>query len=62
MKNGEEIGYVTTGTQSPTLQKSIGMALIKRNFAEFDTEVVVNIRNKSVKGKIVPTPFYKRKK
>lgn len=62
LKNGEEIGYVTTGTQSPTLQKSIGMALIKRNFAEFDTEVVVNIRNKSVKGKIVPTPFYKRKK
>ena len=61
LKDGQEIGYVTTGTQSPTLQKSIGMALIDSNFAEVGTELEVEIRNKSVKGKIVPTPFYKRK-
>ena len=61
LKDGQEIGYVTTGTQSPTLQKSIGMALIDSNFAEVGTELEVEIRNKSVKGKIIPTPFYKRK-
>lgn len=61
LKDGQEIGYVTTGTQSPTLQKSIGMALIDSNFAEVGTELEVEIRNKSVKGKIVPTPFYERK-
>jgi len=60
---GEElIGEVTTGTQSPTLKKNIGMALLKTDFAVLDQEVEVEIRNKRVKAKVVPTPFYKREK
>lgn len=61
LHNGEEAGFITTGTQSPTLQKSIGMALVNSDIAKVDTEVVVEIRKRQVKGKIVPTPFYKRK-
>jgi aminomethyltransferase len=58
----EEIGVVTTGTQSPTLKKNIGLALVKSEFASVDTEVKVDIRGKRLKAKVVATPFYKRAK
>ncbi len=60
--NGEEVGTVTTGTQSPTLKKNIGLALIKAEFAELGTEVEVQIRNKRLQAEVVATPFYKRPK
>ncbi|MGM0844276.1 MAG: glycine cleavage system aminomethyltransferase GcvT [Bacillota bacterium] len=60
--NDEEIGEVTTGTQSPTLKKNIGLALIKSEYSGLDTELFVEIRNKKIKAKVVPTPFYKRPK
>ncbi|RIW31081.1 glycine cleavage system aminomethyltransferase GcvT [Bacillus salacetis] len=60
--NDEEIGEVTTGTQSPTLKKNIGLVLIKSEFSSLDTELSVEIRNKKLKAKVVPTPFYKRPK
>ncbi|WP_018661554.1 glycine cleavage system aminomethyltransferase GcvT [Heyndrickxia acidiproducens] len=56
------IGEVTTGTQSPTLKKNIGLALINTAYCEPGTEVEVEIRSKRVKAKVVQTPFYKRKK
>ncbi|SDW30531.1 aminomethyltransferase [Marininema mesophilum] len=56
----EEIGVVTSGTQSPTLQKNVGLALIKSELAELGQELEVEIRGKRVAAKIVPTPFYKR--
>lgn len=54
------IGEVTTGTQSPTLKKNIGLALLDREYSEAGTEVEVEIRSKRVKAKIAETPFYKR--
>lgn len=59
---GELIGEVTTGTQSPTLKKNIGLALLKKEFTEIGTEVEVEIRSKRLKAKVVATPFYKRPK
>ncbi|TXC92339.1 glycine cleavage system aminomethyltransferase GcvT [Metabacillus litoralis] len=59
---GEEIGVVTTGTQSPTLKKNIGLALLKTEFAELGTEIEVQIRKKRLKAVVVATPFYKRPK
>ncbi|MEW9049655.1 MAG: glycine cleavage system aminomethyltransferase GcvT [Neobacillus sp.] len=61
-KDEEQIGEVTTGTQSPTLKKNIGLILIKKEFAALESEVEVEIRGKRLKAKIVPTPFYKRDK
>ncbi|WP_203361774.1 glycine cleavage system aminomethyltransferase GcvT [Bacillus sp. REN10] len=58
--NGEEIGWVTTGTQSPTLKKNIGLALLKSEHISMDTEVFVEIRGKKLAAKLVKTPFYKR--
>ena len=51
---------MTTGTQSPTLKKNVGLALLKKEACALDTVVEVEIRNKRLKAKIVKTPFYKR--
>ncbi|RHW41081.1 glycine cleavage system aminomethyltransferase GcvT [Neobacillus notoginsengisoli] len=60
--SGEQIGVVTTGTQSPTLKKNVGNVLINSEFAGLDNELEVEIRGKKLKAKIVPLPFYKRDK
>jgi aminomethyltransferase len=61
-KGEEQIGEVTTGTQSPTLKKNIGLVLIKKEFSALESEIEVEIRGKRLKAKIVPTPFYKKEK
>ncbi|TDG00453.1 glycine cleavage system aminomethyltransferase GcvT [Paenibacillus piri] len=55
-----QIGEVTSGTQSPTLKRNLGLALIDAAFALPGTEVWVEIRGKRLKASVVPTPFYKR--
>ncbi|MCP3738511.1 glycine cleavage system aminomethyltransferase GcvT [Rossellomorea sp. BNER] len=57
-----QIGEVTTGTQSPTLKKNIGLALVDQSFSALDTELFVEIRGKKLLAKVVATPFYKRPK
>ncbi|WP_163526348.1 glycine cleavage system aminomethyltransferase GcvT [Halobacillus ihumii] len=54
------IGFVTTGTQSPTLGKNVGLALLDRNYTEEGTEVTVQVRKRKLQAKVVATPFYKR--
>ncbi|RYD52649.1 MAG: glycine cleavage system aminomethyltransferase GcvT [Sphingobacteriales bacterium] len=54
---GTEIGYVTSGTQSPTLGKAIGMALLSKDAAAEGTEVFVVVRDKPLKAKVVKMPF-----
>lgn len=56
----QEVGEVTTGTQSPTLNKNIGFALLSTNYTELGTEVEVEVRTRRLKAKVVATPFYKR--
>ncbi len=57
---GEEIGKVTSGTQSPSLQKAIGMGYVKTEFAKEGTEIFIPIRDKALKAKVVKIPFYKQ--
>ncbi|MDN4493320.1 glycine cleavage system aminomethyltransferase GcvT [Ureibacillus aquaedulcis] len=61
-KDGVEIGEITTGTQSPLTKRNIGLALIDAKFAQLDTELEIEIRNKKLKAKTIATPFYKRVK
>ncbi|MDR1259960.1 MAG: glycine cleavage system aminomethyltransferase GcvT [Endomicrobium sp.] len=56
--NNVKIGYVTSGSFSPTLKKAIGMALIDSNVTIDELEV--KIYNSMRKIKIVDKPFYKR--
>ncbi|MBP1950366.1 glycine cleavage system aminomethyltransferase GcvT [Virgibacillus litoralis] len=57
-----EVGFVTTGTQSPTLQKNVGLALVKSEYAELGKELFVQVRKRRLKAVVVKTPFYKRDK
>ncbi len=56
---GNTIGKVTSGTQSPSLLKSIGMGYVNTEFAKEDTEIYISIRDTKVKAKVVKPPFYK---
>lgn len=62
MKDGQEIGEVTTGTQLPSSKRNVGNALIDSQFTTIGTELEVEIRGKHLKVVIVETPFYKRSK
>ncbi len=56
----EKIGTVTSGTQSPTLQKNLGNILVKAPFAAEGTEVIIQVRKRKLKAVVVKTPFYKK--
>ncbi|RJS59676.1 glycine cleavage system aminomethyltransferase GcvT [Bacillus sp. PK3_68] len=58
----EQVGHVTTGTQSPTLKKNIGLALVKAECAVPGKELLVEVRGKKLAAKTVKPPFYKRSK
>tara|TARA_Y200000002_G_scaffold129628_1_gene106791 strand:- start:589 stop:1671 length:1083 start_codon:yes stop_codon:yes gene_type:complete len=58
-ENDEEIGFVTSGTMSPSLQKSIGMGYVNSEYAKSDTKLYIQIRNKKLKAQVVKLPFYK---
>jgi len=60
-KDGTEVGFVTSGSLSPTLKKKIGLGYIKTEHTAVDTEFEVNVRDKMYKAKVVKLPFYKRK-
>ncbi|HXU27433.1 MAG TPA: glycine cleavage system aminomethyltransferase GcvT, partial [Bacteroidia bacterium] len=57
---GNNIGVVTSGTQSPTLNKAIGMGYVKTEFAKADTEIFVQIRDKNIKAVVTKIPFLKK--
>ena len=54
---GNIIGKVTSGTQSPSLQKAIGMAYVQVPFSKEGTEINIIVRDKPIKAKVVKTPF-----
>lgn len=58
--SGKIIGKVTSGTQSPTLNKAIGMGYVNKDFAKADTDIFVMIRDKAIKAKVCKIPFLKK--
>ena len=57
--NGREIGKVTSGTMSPSLEKGIGLGYVSKAFSTQDTEVFIQIRKKTVRARVTRPPFYK---
>ncbi len=55
-----EVGLVTSGTLSPTLEQSIALALVSTDAAAIGTELSVNVRGHRESAKVVKLPFYKR--
>jgi aminomethyltransferase len=58
--SGQLAGQVTSGTFSPFLKKSLGLVYLPVEFTAVGTELEVAIRDKRVRARVVPTPFYKR--
>lgn len=56
-ENENEIGVVTSGTQSPVLKEGIGMGYVKTDLAEVGIQILIQVRNKMIKAEIVKTPF-----
>ena len=57
---GNLIGRVTSGTQSPTLSKGIGLGYVQIEHAYIDSEIFIDVRDKSLKAKVVKLPFVKQ--
>jgi len=55
--DGNVIGKVTSGTQSPSLQKPVGMGYVKTEFAKEGTEIFIKIRDNQIKAKVAKPPF-----
>lgn len=57
--DGQVIGRVTSGTQSPSLKKSIGLGYINTEYAKAGTEIFISIRNQKIKAEVKKAPFLK---
>jgi len=55
--SGATIGRVTSGTQSPSLNKAIGMGYVRRVFSDIDTKIYVKVRDKLLQARVVKFPF-----
>ncbi len=55
--NGKTIGKVTSGTQSPSLNKAIGMGYVATEFSKADSEIYIVIREKLIKAQVKKLPF-----
>jgi len=56
---GNKLGDVTSGTQSPTLQKGIGLGYVPVAYSKPETEIFVKVRDRLLKAKVVKLPFVK---
>jgi aminomethyltransferase len=57
--SGNVIGKVTSGTQSPSLKKAIGLGYVATSHAKAGSEIFISIRDKAIKAVVVRPPFYK---
>ena len=62
VKDGQRIGYVTSGGPCPTVGANIGLAYVPVGQDEVGGRIQIDIRGRAVEAEIIPTPFYKRKK
>lgn len=59
-QDGQPVGPVTSGTYSPTLQKSLAMALVAPEYASLGNRLTIDVRGQSEPATVVKLPFYRR--
>ena len=60
IRDHEQVGVVTSGTQTPFLKKAIGFAMVPASMAVVGEPLMIDVRGKLVAAEVVPEPFYKR--
>ena len=54
---GKEVGAVTSGTQSPSLNRGIGLGYVAKEYSKIGTELGIESRGRIIKAKIIKPPF-----
>jgi aminomethyltransferase len=60
VRDGQQVGVVTSGTQTPFVKKAIGMAYVPVDTTAPGAELEIDVRGRLSKARVVPLPFYKR--
>ena len=60
LQGGAAVGVVTSGTQTPTLGKAIGMAYVPVELSKPGADLEIELRGRAAKARVVRMPFYKR--
>ena len=60
VSDGQHLGHVTSGTQTPFLKKAIGMAYVPMALSAPGSSIDIDVRGRATKAQVVPLPFYKR--
>ena len=61
LKDGKEIGFVTTGYKSPTTGRTVGLAMVDIEYSKLNSEFDIQIRKKVSQAKVVSKRFYQKK-
>lgn len=59
-EDDQEIGFVTSGSRSITLDKNIGMGYVAIDHAEEDSSIFIEIRNRKAEAQVTKPPFVKK--
>jgi aminomethyltransferase len=59
-RDGQVVGSVTSGTFSPTVGKSLAMALVDPTASGIGTRLTVDVRGHEEPAEVTPLPFYRR--
>lgn len=59
--DGKKVGFVTSGSFSPSLKKNLGMAMLDIKYAKAGTEIYIVVRNNPLKARVVNLPFYEKR-
>jgi len=62
LDQGQQVGQITSGSYSPTLDTSIAMGYVLERHAILGQTLDIDIRGRISPGKVVPLPFYSRAK
>lgn len=62
LNNDKEIGLVTSGSYSPTLNRNLAMALVETAYAQPNLQLFIDIRGKILQAETIKLPFYSRSK
>ena len=62
MNGSDQIGVVTSGSVSPTLDMNIGMGYVPTGFSDAGTRLLIDVRGRLIEAEVAPLPFYLRRK